>query len=609
MGENIKNFFGCISSDNDVREEIHHMMKNVTLNSVKCEIVAPSDIVRICVPRSNENGKNNGISLSIKKDITVLISGEVYNVPDLKAELRTLGRSEGVKLCDTIYSAYGTWGKDCFSRLNGMYAIALWDNMQGKLYLHRDSYGTKSLYYHINESSGLTFSTKISLLFYGRNISCDINLKSLQEYLRFLDISSPNTIFDTIYSLEPGKILECDGKNCAITPVNDISRESTPLPSFDNAVDELEDKLTNSLYKRLNGGKTGFFLSGGIDSSTLCALGAKIAPDEIESFTVGFEDEGLNEIPAASRIAQFLGIRHHELYFDMEQYFSAFDDIMTYIDFPFADPAVIPTKLCFDYCKKHINVAIDGTGSDGLFGDMPPRYIRYALNYSSRLPKKLREKMLQCMRMNDTLNDYAPIFDFDEPQELFIRWKGWRRKEIEELCDISCDFNQTTLYQVFNKNSRSNALNLYSVLLSNMPDDRIHEMANLCDLTIRFPFWDKDVVSFIKRLPDSYKYKKGAPKRLLRELLSRHMPEAFWNKSKQGFNFPFELLMKFNNFEMIKNYLNDDMLKRHRFFNGYVVKDYVKRYINGDNSLGFKIWTLIVFQAWFLRHYPSQNEL
>jgi asparagine synthase (glutamine-hydrolysing) len=603
MGDNMKNFFGCISSDNDVSEEIHNMVKNVTLNNFKCEIVAPSRLFRVCVPRSNGIRKDNGISLVSKKEITVLISGEVYNLSDLKAELRKLGRSTGEKLCDTVCSAYETWGKKCFSKLNGMYVIVLWDNIQGKVYLSRDSYGTKSLYYHVSEKSGLTFSTKISFLFSRRNISRDINLKSLQEYLRFLDISSPNTIFEKIYSLAPGRTLEYDGKNCSIIPVTEVSRKSVSFPSFGEAVNELEDKLTRSLKERLYSGKTGFFLSGGIDSSALCALGAIIAPDRIESFTVGFEDEGLNEIPAASRVAKFLGIRHHELYFDIGQYFDAFYEIMNYIDSPFADPAVIPTKLCFDYCKNYVDVAIDGTGSDGLFGDMPPRYIRYALNYSSKLPEKLREKILQFMRIHDKLNDYAPVFDFEEPQELLIRWKGWRRKEIEELCDISCDFNQTTLYKVFNENSKSNALNLYSVLLSNMPDDRIHEMANLCDLTVRFPFWDKDVVNFVKRLPDSYKYKEGAPKRLLRELLSRYVPEALWNKSKQGFNFPFELLLKFNDFEMIKKYLNAGTLKRHGFFNGQVVKDYVNRYMNGDTSLRFKIWNLIVFQAWFLRHY------
>lgn len=603
MRKNINNFFGCVSPYYDVREETHNMVKFVTSNNLKYQIIAPSNITRICVAQSDGTSEDNCISLVSKTGITVLISGEVYNLTDLKSELRKLGHSTGEKLSDTVCSAYEAWGKECFSKLNGMYVIALWDNLQGKIYLNRDSHGTKSLYYYFSEKSGLTFSTKISFLFYKENISRDINIKSLQEYLRFLDISSPNTIFKKIYSLEPGSTLEYDAKNFSITPLTNVSNYSSPLPAFEDALNSFNDILTKCIDERLCSGKTGFFLSGGIDSSTLCAIGANIAPDRIEAFTVGFDDEGLNEMPAASQIAKFLGIRHHELYFDIGQYFNAFDDIMTYIDSPFADPAVIPTMLCFDYCKKYVDVAIDGTGADGLFGDMPPRYIRYALNYSSKLPKKLREKILQFMSIHNKLYDYAPIFDFDEPQELLIRWKGWRRKEIEELCSISCNFNQTTLYKVFNQNSKSNALNLYSMLLSNMPDDRIHEMANLCDLTVRFPFWDKDIVNFVKGLPDSYKYKKGVPKRLLRELLSKYIPESFWNKPKQGFNFPFELLLKYNDFELIKKNLNADTLNQHGFFNSQVVKDYVNRYINGDTSLRFKIWALIVFQAWYSKHF------
>ena len=515
------------------------MANGTTSGDRQYQILTQSNTVGLCASGDNGDGTGNSMNSASRGDITVLGDGEIYNLPELKKELNTESYSSNSTLCDFIMSAYEAWGPGSFSKLNGIYAIALWDKTRGKLYLTRDSHGVKSLYFHFSENSGLTFASSLRDIFRRKNISPDIDIASVHEYLRFLDISVPNTIYKNVFSLEPGCIFECDRRGYTLKMPNLKSQVISPF-SLDEALNRADYLLTKSVEKRLDTGKTGFFLSGGIDSSLLCALGAKINPGKIDAFTVGFDNEELNEMPIAKRIAGHLDVNHHELYFKIDQYLEAFDTIVSSIDSPFADPATVPTILCFDYCKTHMDVAIDGTGADGLFGAMPPRYIRFALSYSSKLPNILRKKIVSFMKNRNKLNEYTPMFDFEEPQELLIRWKGWTKREIEELCNIRCSFDNTTFYKVFNKNSKLNSLEFYSALLSNMPDDRLHEMAYLCGLTVRFPYWDDEFVDFVKGLQLNYKYYDGMPKFLLRKLLGKYVPEKLWNVPKHGFNFPFE---------------------------------------------------------------------
>lgn len=602
MKKTNRSFFGLMSSYNDVLNEIRIMADGISSNGVECQIYTPSRFVGFGTISTNGVDQKHYKKVTSKGDIAALVDGEIYNLPELVKELKAKGHSANNNQCDVVISAYEAWGIESFNKLNGIYAIALCDARKNKLFLIRDPHGAKALYFHFNKKSGLTFASRLSILFKRSAISPDIELSSIQEYLRFLDISTPNTIYKNVFSLEPGCTLECNKRGYTLKPL-EFKSQSSPSLSFDESLDRVDYLLTKSIERRFDSGKTGFFLSGGIDSSLLCALGAKIAKDKIVAFTVGFNDKKLNEMPVAKEIAGFLGINQHELYFNIDQYHDAFDTIVSSINSPFADPATVPTLLCFNYCRKYVDVAIDGTGADGLLGSMPPRYIRFALGYSSRLPINMRHKIASFLKNRSMLNGYAPIFDFEEPQELLIRWKGWSKREIEELCRCKCSFEHTTFYKVFCEGLKLSPLELYSVLLSNMPDDRLHEMSFLSNLTVRFPYWDNEFVSFVKGLQVSYKYRHGQSKFILRKLLASYVPESLWNVPKHGFNFPFEVLLKWNNFEFIKKYLSIDSLKLHGFFDIQTVNSYVNRYINSDSSLRFKIWALVVFQAWYLRHH------
>jgi asparagine synthase (glutamine-hydrolysing) len=594
-------FLGLLSSfSKEVSEEICSIKEHFSDNGAECRILKSSGHMGLCLTDTDGRKQKNSIEIMGRENLLIVMDGEIYNLPELAGELN-INYSQSGTVSDVLISAYEAWGTELFSRLNGVYSLALWDMRKTKLYLVRDFHGAKSMYYHFDKKTGLTFASRLSAIFRRKSVTLCVEPASVQEYLRFLDITAPNTIYKNVFSLEPGYFLEFNGTDYKLEKM-DFRIQDTSGLEFDEALEKFDYLLTRSVRRRFDSQKTGFFLSGGIDSSMLCTLGTKINKEQIEAFTVGFGIEGQNEVPVASKVAEFLRIKHHKLYFDINQYRMAFDTIVASIDSPFADPATVPTLLCFNHCRKYVDVAIDGTGADGLLGSMPPRYIRFALDYSSRLPINTRHKIASFLKNRSMLSGYAPLFDFDEPQELLIRWKGWSKREIDELCRCKCSFEHTTFYKVFWESLKLSPLELYSVILSNMPDDRLHEMSFLSNLTVRFPYWDNEFVSFVKSLQVNYKYRHGESKFILRKLLASYVPEPLWNMPKHGFNFPFETLLKMNDYELINIYLNENLLKQHGLFDIRMVSDYVRRYKSGDNLLRFKIWALVVFQAWYLRH-------
>lgn len=608
MSANAQYFWGLLSSSGKAFEEILSLKKQVSNNGAESRIIESPAHAGLCVAYTNSRkfryanpADKSLMEIIDSKNVLIVIDGEIYNLSELSRELNS-GFSEGGNIQDVLIQAYESWGTEFFSKLNGVFSLVLYDMKKMKLYLARDFHGVKSMCYHFDKETGLTFASRLSAIFRRKNIPLYIERTSVQEYLRFLAITAPNTVYKNIFSLEPGYFLEFNGTDCALKKMRSEIYDTSGL-TFDDALVNFDYLLTESLKRRLHMQKTSFFLSGGIDSSMLCTLGAKINREQIEAYTVGFGDEGQNEISVASKVAEFLRIKHHKLHFDINQYRMAFDSIVSSIDSPFADPATIPTFLCFNHCKKNVDVVIDGTGADALFGTMPARYIRFALNYSSRLPINTRHKIVSFLKNLDLLSGYSPIFDFDEPQELLIIWKGWTKKEIEKLCMSGCSFEHTAFYKTFRESLQLTPLDLYSVLLSCMPDDRLHEMSFLSNLTVRFPYWDNEFVSFVKGLQSSYKYRHGESKFILRKLLASYVPESLWNMPKQGFNFPFETLLKMNDYEIISIYLNENLLKQHGLFDAGMVSDYVRRYKSGDSLLRFKIWALVVFQAWHSKHF------
>jgi len=343
------------------------------------------------------------------------------------------------------------------------------------------------------------------------------------------------------------------------------------------------------------------FLSGGIDSALVCAIAAQQVP-QITAFTVGFDGAGFDESPVAARMADHLRIRHHVLRFSRKDYLGAFDRLALGMDQPMADPATMATLLAFEHCRDRVDVVLDGTGADEAVGAMPPRHVRLAVEFASRLPAGLRRAAIRAMGHLPGLAGYTPIFDFEHPAETLMRWKGFTRPEIEALCGEPVNLEDTTFYRTFARFPRNAHYERYSALLNAMPCDRLAQAMRLSGLRVRYPFCARDVDGFLRQLPTEWRHLPGQPKRILRELLARYIPVEIWDRPKQGFNFPLHDFLAGDDYALVRRHVLEGRWLDRNLLRPDVVRRYAQQYIAGNRTLMFRVWALAVLGAWLDAH-------
>lgn len=500
------------------------------------------------------------------------------------------------------------WRERRLPRLAGHFLLVLWEQQPQRLTLYRDDSSALGLYYREFPGGGIVFSDDLDQLVSSPAAQRSIARRSLHEYLRFMDITSPNTIYDGVYSTEPGVELVMEH---GVPPVSrPHPKPALPLvpKDLESATDAFEARLSASIEKRLSPVDTTLvFLSGGVDSALIAALAARRTQARIQTYTIGFEEAPFDETPIASNIAHHLRLPHQILCLPVADYRRVFDAWSGAIAYPFADPAAIPTLLAYQEARVHATVALDGTGADTLLGIMPARHYRQASRYGSLIPRRLRPMAANLLKSVGPLAGLAPLVDFDDPEEILIRWRAWSRREIERLCAEPVSLDHTRFYQIYRSFPPNQHFERYSRLLGALPDDRIHEASRLTGLRVRFPFFDPDVVDFVHALSMSLRYRPGEHKRILKHLLARHIPRAMWDLPKHGFDFPFVDFLRVNNCSLVRDYLAPDLVKDAGILDPTVVQKTVERFCAGEQGLAFRIWTLTVLFAWLINHRGQRS--
>lgn len=527
----------------------------------------------------------------------LLFLGELYNLDALRAQL---GADEALPLPALLLQAQARWSFDFVHRLDGQFALALRD--ADCLSLYRDGSAAHNLYYSTQDRGQLSFATGLATLLQLPDVDARLSRPALHEYLRFLDIAAPRTVYEGIHALEAGQWLSWTADGISHPAAG--AQPAAPTPAYEEALATLEDLLHASVARRLHGVEApAAFLSGGIDSSLTCAFAARVAP-HTRAVTVGFEGPLYDETPLARLIAAHLGMTHEVLRFSPQDYQDAFARFQQGAEQPVADPAAPATLLAFDYCKDRFDAVLDGSGADESAGLTPPRHVRAAIEYASLLPARLRALITGSLRRLPGLDGYAPIFDFEHPAEPLIRWHGFTRAEIEALCGEPVSLEQTRFYQNFARYPRHAHFERSVALLDSMPGDRLHQAAALSGLRVRYPFCDPALDRYIRSLPPDYRYRPDAPKRILRSLLARHVPRSLWDVPKHGFDFPLLAFLQAEDFQLVRRYLLQDQASRWQPLVPERVADYAHRFMAGESRLLFRVWALVVLAAW-LENRPA----
>ena len=305
--------------------------------------------------------------------VSVIFNGEIYNHRELRKEITEYPFCSE---CDTeiIIAAYLKWGMDFVEKINGMFAIALLDREDGTVYLIRDRIGKKPVYYHLDMNNNVVFASELKALFHSGIFRAEINRNVIGRFLYQNYIIAPDTIYQNTYKLEAGTVLKISKKKVEKYKYWDVADrynvlKQDSIQDYVRAKRELKEILKRAVARRMIADvPIGAFLSGGYDSSLVCALAQECSGEPIKTFAIGFEDSAYNEAPYAKEVANVLGTDHTELYIAEKELLDILDSIPDYYDEPMADSSQIATMYVAELAKKDVSVVLSGDGGDELFG-------------------------------------------------------------------------------------------------------------------------------------------------------------------------------------------------------------------------------------------------
>ena len=539
-----------------------------------------------------------GSMLALRDDgPSFAVHGDVLGTASLAREL---GLSQQAPLVEVLASAWSRWSTNALRRLDGVFAIAVRSGR--RLWLYNDPGGLSHIYWQRGAQGELLYATRLEKLFALPGARRVLARRSLHEYLRLLDVAVPNTLFDGVQALEPGQWLEFDGTQLTASGDAALPAGESFGGSFDEALESLSERLRATVRLALHGAeRPAAFLSGGIDSALLCSLAAQERPDLV-TLTVGFDGAPFDESQRAARIASHLGLRHQVLRFGRDEYLGALRRLATTMDHPTADPATPATVLAFEHCRARHDVVLDGTGADEAVGAIPPRHARLAVEWADRLPAAIRHALARALRRVPGVSRYAPILDFVHPADLLTRWRGFTEAQIAELCGGPVSLGHTRLRHTFERFERHAHFERFSAMVDAMPCERLTQAMAVTGASVRFPFLAREVDGFLRQLRTEFRHGPGQPKRILRELLARHVPRPLWDLPKHGFDFPLTEFLRGDDHHLVRHHLDADRWRTSGLLRGDVVARYGREFIAGDHGHSFRVWSLVLLDAWLTQH-------
>ena len=552
--------------------------------------------------------------LSPSQRFVVAFNGEIYNFKALRIELEYKGfQFKGHSDTEILLASIEAWGFEAsLQKFNGMFAFALWDRQDKKLYLARDRFGEKPLYYGV-VSGAFLFASELKALCLYPDFKKQINLQAVQLLLRYAYIQAPHCIYEDIYKLEPGHYLVVNErlsieKHCywsAVTVALDAKAQGSKL-SFNEAVDELEHRLLASVQSQcISDVPLGAFLSGGVDSSTIVALMQKISSKPVKTFSIGFEHKEYNEAPFAKAVAQHLCTDHHEFYVSEQDAFNMIPQLPHIYDEPFADSSQIPTYLVSRMAKKQVTVVLSGDAGDEIFGGYGRYFNSQYFEMLYRLPEWLRNVVATAVK--------------GFPWQM-IGQKAHRAKKLAWLLEHGCktgSMYQTFIAQNYEadqylRNERLPVFTDFSFYqrltkiehmmlwdtLSYLPGDiltKIDRASMAVSLETRIPMLDHDLFAFAWSLPLPYKVKAGHGKIILKELLYRYVPRPLVDRPKAGFGIPIHNWLRGPLKAWAQALITDT--KKGDIINTSMCERAWSQHLKGDN-MGYLLWNILMLQAW-----------
>jgi len=578
---------------------------------------------------------------SISGRYQIVFNGEIYNHLDLRNKLKKNGDSlswAGHSDTETILRCFDCWGiEKTLKSMVGMFAIALWDEQDRKLILARDRFGEKPLYYGYM-SGKFVVASELKAIKAMPLFHAEIDRNALANYMRYLYVPASQCIYKGLNKLEAGTWMEVQldlVKDQVIPKANIywsaleesiLGRENIIQFSSDKeAVDQLELLLNQSISEHmLSDVPLGTFLSGGIDSSTVAAIMQSQSNRPIQTFSIGFDEDGYNEAKYAKAISQHLGTDHTELYVQSHDAINVIPNLSTIYDEPFADSSQIPTFLVSQLAKRDVTVALSGDGGDELFGG----YNRYFIANGSwkkieNIPINIRKFMANAIN-SISQSKWDAIYKSIEiliPKHHRIQLPG---DKIHKIASILICSNMSELYHRLTRlwdpsNLVIGATKINSIDMGRyVPIDSVSEMmvadamnylvddilvkvdraAMAVSLETRVPLLDHRIYEFASKLPFNYKMRDNVGKWILKEVLYRHIPKEMLERPKMGFSIPLHNWLRGPLRDWSEDLLDEARLNREGYFNSTEIRQKWNEHLSGKKDWGIHLWGVLMFEAW-----------
>ena len=557
-----------------------------------------------------------------------VFNGEIYNYRRLRDKLlkeKKIAAFRGTSDTEVLLEAFEAYGVvETIRHCKGMFAIALLDRQTGRLTLIRDRIGEKPLYYGFVNGHFVFASDigSIRALDYFKNA---IDTKVLQLYFIHGYIPAPYSIYQNIYKLDAGCMLELDApyqepKVQTYWSVRETAKYGQSHPfqgSRQEAADELERLLKASIKEQMVADvPVGAFLSAGIDSSTIVALMQAQSAREVRSFTIGMEDKAYNDAVYAKEIAQHLGTEHTELYITAEDAKAVIPRLAWMYGEPFADSSQIPTYLVSKMTREHVTVSLSGDGGDELFCG----YTTYSS--INRIWSKMKSYPYCIRRLASSLLVGNPLIRNQQMLQTKAYLLGARSPEhLYELSNAQEASNlnialERAVYPYKHNSFPYGALNdtQNSIMLMDMevyhPDDilvKVDRAAMAVSLETRVPMLDRDVVEFAWTIPMSYKKQGDEGKLVLRDVLYRYVPKQMMDRPKKGFSIPITQWLREPGLrEWAESLLDASLIRRQGILNAEEVHRIWRDFIDNGNWR-IQIWYMLMFQSWMQENESSME--
>ena len=523
-----------------------------------------------------------------------------------------------------LVEAYKRYGLDLLTYLRGSFALALIDSTNHKSIIATDRMGTEPICYAITNKGGLIFGSTVEAVRRHPALSVSLNLQAIYEFAYFHIIPSPETIYREIHKLQPAQHLLFSNATVKIARYWQPTFHEDASESFACLRDELQQNLQKTISRYKCNDETGAFLSGGTDSSTVCGILAGLSDRPVQTYAIGFDADGYDEIRYARTAARHFGVKLNEYYVTPQDVAEAIPEVAQAYDEPFGNSSAIPTLLCARLAKDNgTRVLLAGDGGDELFAGNA-RYAKQKIfHWYTTIPKWLRHRVLEPLLVDHSACERIPalrkIRSYIDQARLPMpnRMESYNFLRLNALSSVfdpeflrqidvehAHDMLDTAYWQAPAKSLLNRMLYLdWKLTLADNDLRKVTRMCNLAGVEVRYPFLDDDIVEFAARVPPVLKLKGLKLRYFYKRALKDFLPSEVIKKSKHGFGLPFGEWLKTAPALQELIYPTLYQLKSRKIFRADFIERLVETHRRDHAAYyGTMVWVLVMLEQWLQQH-------